>query len=424
MRNIFLLVLLVCISLFISRFSHEHSNTNDGKEYTYAAHNLLHNNTLYSGNLDAELDYRLFSKRTVGFPLILLFQHINPYILAVFQILLILISFFLGLQLLRHYTLKRQAFLLYSIGFITQLAFLLHVGFVLSDLLLASLISILVLIYYTSKSSFKVKTIAISVLWASALLVKPILLPTAWLSPLIFVFILVKHKKAEPFTLLPFLAFLVFSFFNYTSTKIFEYSSISTINLTQYNAKLAMAKKYGYDSAQHFVNSPSLAIPRTEAEYSSYLANAKEMGVSAILKNLTAYTQVHILGCIKTIVDPGRFELYTFFNETTNETSLTEMMFSRNWNGIKKSLSANYWLIIVLLVSTLFSLLKFLGFVFCLRSGKEMKFLLLTIAYFVVITGPVGAARFFLPVSILFIVCSAIGWGAILQFFQKSSKRQ
>ncbi|MFT4599111.1 MAG: hypothetical protein ACI9WM_001363 [Arenicella sp.] len=422
MRNIFLLVLLVCISLFTSRFSHEYSNTNDGKEYTYAAHNLLHHNTLYSGNLDAELDYRLFSKRTVGFPLILLFQHINPYILAVFQILLILISFFLGLQLLRHYTLKRQVFLLYSIGFITQLAFLLHVGFVLSDLLLASLISILVLIYYASKSSFKVKTIAISILWASALLVKPILLPTAWLSPLIFVFILVKHKKAEPFTLLPFLAFLVFSFFNYTSTKSFEYSSISTINLTQYNAKLAIAKKHGYDSAQHFVNSPSLATPRTEAEYSSYLANAKEMGIKAILENLTAYTQVHILGCIKTIVDPGRFEIYTFFNETTNETSLTEMLFGRNWKGIKKSLSANYLLVFILLLGTLFGLFKLLGFVLCLRSWKEMKFLLLTIAYFVIITGPVGAARFFLPVSILFLVCSAIGWSAILQFFQKGSK--
>ena len=423
MRNIFLLVLLVCISLFTSRFSHEYSNTNDGKEYTYAAHNLLHNNTLYSGNLDAKLDYRLFSKRTIGLPLILLFQHINPYILAVFQILLILVSFFLGLQLLRHYTLKRQVFLLYSIGFITQLAFLLHVGFVLSDLLLASLISILVLIYYASKSSFKVKTIAISILWASALLVKPILLPTAWLSPLIFVFILVKHKKAEPFTLLPFLAFLVFSFFNYTSTKSFEYSSISTINLAQYNAKLAIAKKYGYDSAQQFVNSPSLAIPRTEAEYSSYLVNAKEMGVKAILENPAAYSQVHILGCIKTIVDPGRFEIYTFFNETTNETSLTEMLFGRNWKGIKKSLSANYLLVFVLLLGTLFSLLKLLGFLFCLRSWKKMKFLLLTIAYFVIITGPVGAARFFLPVSILFLVCSAIGWSAILQFFQKGSKR-
>ena len=422
MRNIFLLVLLVCISLFISRFSHEHSNINDGKEYTYAAHNLLHNNTLYSGNLDAELDYRLFSKRTIAFPLILLFQDTNPYILGVFQILLILLNFLLGLQLLKHYTLKRQAFTLYSIGFVTQLAFFLHVGFILSDLLLANLVSALVMIYYTSKSSFNIKTIAISMLWASALLVKPVLLPTAWLSPLVFIFLLIKHKKPESFTLLPFLAFVVFSFFNYTSTNSFEYSSISTINLTQYNAKLTVAKKYGYDSAQQFVNSPSLEVPRTEAEYSSYLVNAKEMGIKTILENITAYTQVHILGCIKMIVNPGRFELYTFFNEKTNETSLTEMLFGRNWQEIKKSLSANYWLVFVLLVSTLFSLLKFLGFVFCLRSYKEMKFLLLTIAYFVIITGPVGAARFFLPVSVLFIVCSATGWSAILQFFQKGSK--
>jgi hypothetical protein len=336
----------------------------------------------------------------------------------------VLLNFFIGLLLLKHYTLKRLAFLLYSIGFVTQLAFLLHVGFVLSDLFLASLVSVLVLIYHTSKSSFKVKTIAISILWASALLVKPVLLPTAWLSPLVFVFLLVKHKKAESFTLLPFLAFVVFSFLNYTSTNSFEYSSISTINLTQYNAKLTIAKKYGYDSAQQFVNTPSLAVPRTEAEYSSYLVNAKEMGIKTILENLTAYTQVHILGCVKMIVDPGRFELYTFFNEKTNETSLTEMLFGRNWQEIKQSLSANYWLVFVLLLSTLFSLLKLLGFVFCLRSWKQMKFLLFTIAYFVVITGPVGAARFFLPVSILFIVCSAIGWSNILQSFQKGSKGQ
>ncbi len=424
MRNAFLFILLICLGLLAGRFCYEYPNTNDGEEYVYAAHNLLHHNTLYSGNLHNELDYRLFSKRTVGFPVVLLFQQINPYLTSTFQILLVLLNFLLGLHLLKHFSLKRGIFIVYSIGFITQLAFFLHVGFFLSDLLLASLISTLVLIFYTSKSSFKIKTIAISVLWASALLVKPVLLPSAWLSPILFIFLLVKHKKRESFTLLPFLAFVVFSFLNYTSTNSFEYSSISTINLTQYNAKLTIAKKYGYDSAQQFVNSPNLVVPRTEAEYPSYLHNAKEIGIKAISQNLAAYTQVHILGCVKMMIDPGRFELYTFFNEKTNETSLTEMLFGNKWQEIKKSLSANPWLVFILLAGTLFSLLKLLGFVFCLRSWKTMKFLLLTIAYFIIITGPVGAARFFLPVSILFIVCSAVGWGTALQFFQKGSKGQ
>lgn len=423
MRKMFYLLLLLCSGLFVASVASPSPITNDGEEYLYASHNLLQNNTLYAGDVSKKtLDFRLFSKRTVGLPIVLLFQYQNRVLISAFQCLLSIVIFFVGLQLLRNFTEKRLATQFYATGFIFSISLFLHIGFVLSDVLLTAIITTMALLYYCKINSLHHRTIALCLLWTFAILVKPILLPTLPFSILLFIYFIFKKKKIMYSTLILPLVVLVFSVINYTSTGKLEYSSISTINLAQYNAKLTIAKKYGYDSAQLFVESESLDIPHTKSEYDRYSREAKNLGIDAISQNVWTYAQVHTLGILKMILDPGRFELYTFFKEKTNETSLTEMLYAKNWRALKKSLFADFTLVGMLLLGTIFSLLKLFGTLLNLANWKKSAFLYLIIAYFLIITGPVGAARFFLPVSIVFLVCSVQGWLSFLHFFQKSSK--
>ena len=75
-RFIFSLSLLM-VALVVTIAYHYYKPTpplNDTIEYQYAADNLLKNNILYGGNSNQPVDYRLYSKRTLGYPIFLLFQ--------------------------------------------------------------------------------------------------------------------------------------------------------------------------------------------------------------------------------------------------------------------------------------------------------------------------------------------------------------
>jgi hypothetical protein len=128
------------------------------------------------------------------------------------------------------------------------------------------------------------------------------------------------------------------------------------------------------------------------------------------------------MGAIKMVLDPGRFELYTFFNQPTSDISLTELIFARNWSKLENSLKATPMLLYVFLFFLAIQVLKLLGLVFSASRLVKNGFVLLMALYFVGITGPVGAARFFVPVSVLALVFSALGWERALHFFKKRSK--
>jgi hypothetical protein len=73
----------------------------------------------------------------------------------------------------------------------------------------------------------------------------------------------------------------------------------------------------------------------------------------------------------------------------------------------------------------LFKLFKFTGFIIYLVKGKEMTpfkiFLILLIGYLALVTGPLGASRFFLPVELLLIGSSVKGW-VLLGILRRQSR--
>jgi hypothetical protein len=209
---------------------------------------------------------------------------------------------------------------------------------------------------------------------------------------------------------------------NYTNTGQYEYSSISTINLGQYNAKLTIAKGYGYDSAQAYVSRQEFSIPQTAAEYANYKSGVNTLAASTIFENITCYITVHIAGSLKMLLDPGRFELYTYFDEPTSDGSLTELIYAQKWGEVKASLATRPVLFVLFTFLFMLAIVKLFLAALSIVKLKQLSFVLIVTAYFVAIAGPVGAARFMLPVSVIYLVLVCQGTETLLHFFQKSAK--
>ncbi|HAY87949.1 MAG TPA: hypothetical protein DCY51_00735, partial [Bacteroidetes bacterium] len=241
-------------------------------------------------------------------------------------------------------------------------------------------------------------------------------------SPIVFLYFKLRKGRGSIALLFPLFVYLAGSGVNYTNTNQYEYSSISTINLGQYNAKLTIAKAYGYDSAQEYVSRSEFAIPRTSKEYENYTSKVNTLAKGTILENLTSYITVHTAGSIKMLLDPGRFELYTFFKEPTSDGSLTEMIYAQRWSDIKAVLIKRPVLFVLFIGLFLLAIAKLIGAAFSVTQFKRMYFMLIVTAYFVTIAGPVGAARFMLPVSVIYLILVCQGLGSILHFLQKSTK--
>lgn len=421
MRGAFILIVVVLMTLSFYSLDHGSVAVNDSTEYLSLSSNMIEQNTIYAGDLDQNLDYRLFSKRTLGYSFYLTLQHQNQFLISASQVLLVILLFFIGLLMLRRFSTSMLSYWIYFLGFALNAAMFFHSTFILSDLMLSVLVTMSVYVFHFIKSSKKANILGS--LWALGLLVKPVLVPSLLLIPFILMWQYVKTKKISTRLFYPVLVFVGFSFINHKNTGQFEYSSISTINLAQYNAKLTIAKKYGYDSAQLFANNITDKLPATKEEYAEYKSSATELGKSAILGNINTYIQIHFLGAVKMVLDPGRFELYTFFDQPTSTLSLTELIFAQNWSKLETQLKVNPQLFYGFLFLFLIQLLKLLGFLMSFKITIRDWFTIVLFAYIIGITGPVGAARFFLPLSTLLVVYSAIGWERGLHFFQKRSKR-
>lgn len=420
LQTALLFLIVLVIAVFLYRQAYTTSAVRDSKEYFHLSKNLIHDNIHYSGSLSEEKDYRLYSKRTLGQPVYLALQFWSKSLIYCSQGLLLVLMFFLGLSMVRRLSDSKVVFSIFSIAFLFQTSALLSVGLLLSDLLLCAVVNLAYWVYTSKKSPSNAMTFG--GLWALALLIKPVILPSLALIPLVLYLCKKETNKWAYGVILPICIWAMVAFLSYQNTSQFEYSSISTINISQYNAKLTVSKSYGYDSAQVFSENLMDNIPANKNEYNDYKASSISLSKQVILENICSYASIHAIGMVKMILDPGRFELFTFFNVPTSEKSLTEFIYSGKLKMVKKVLQKQPILYIVFLFLFAVQILKLLGFVCSFKKIRSQWIGFGIIAYFLIITGPVGAARFFIPASILFTVYVAVGWGELLNFLQKSPK--
>jgi hypothetical protein len=130
----------------------------------------------------------------------------------------------------------------------------------------------------------------------------------------------------------------------------------------------------------------------------------------AIRMSPVKYAYLHAMGFAKALLDPGRYDFIAFFQLPQGNGFM-----SMGSKEIRISQPPSYWVYIIFFA--LLALLKMvMSFFAVVRDLPHKTILVSTVLYMLLIVGPVGSARYLLPVMPVMIVIAAIGWAG---FFNK-----
>lgn len=397
-------------------------STNDSVEYLYLADNLFEG-VHYAGDLDNELDYRLFSKRPLGFAVMLaLSAATSPHITRIINVILALLLYLIGVFIIKEWKgINTPLINIYSINFALCIGLVFTTQLIMADLLLAVIIAIMLYSYLRYRKNYSKPLLnTIGVLWGLALLVKPIMLPSVLIAIFLFVIAKARHKTFGFGLLLPLVIVGLVYYQNYKLTSVAHFSSISAINKVHYNSKLLISNKYGIDSANSFPKQFNFEVPRDRSSFKEYITKADRSTVVVILDHPMDYLKLHLVGMIKSVVDPGRFEIYTLAGENTADESLTELLYSGNFKTVMQRMISAGWILWVFVLALMLNILRVCALGIGVISKDTVSLLLaFVLLYFIGIAGPIGAFRFVLPAIIPYLILSSIGLHRSIVFLKK-----
>ncbi len=273
-----------------------------------------------------------------------------------------------------------------------------------------------------------------NLLLVSGMATKPVLYPFVIITVPISMFLYIRTRQRALIiaALLPLLWIGIYSFRNEIRTGSPQYSSIQTANLVNYNLRYFLMVTEGFAAASQKVDSLYEVCEHTDTYREKNQCLQKGVR-SVILDQPFRFANFHLKGILRYFLDPGRFDLMTFFHMEEHDSSGFLQHISRD--GLKGALQflrmQGWGLVIILGLIFLGKLMKMGGFLIYLLRGPGPRydslfransahwpfriFLMLMIGYLAVATGPLGASRFFLPVELLVIGAAASGWTGLLQ---------
>lgn len=417
-------ILLVHFLFFAFALIQEAQPLNDSQEYLQAAENLYQEGVLYSDDLNGAIREEAYTRRPPVYPLLLGLALMtgSAFPVLLLQMLLSLLSITLVYKMFikdpKHVWLPALLLLMTPAQFIYSNQVMAEIPFQ------CILVLLLWCIYRYEESSTKNRLIWLAnLLLTLGMATKPVLFPLALLWMLISIFIFLRIRKTVFLValLLPLLWISVYTFRNHTRTGSLQYSSIQTTNLVNYNLRYYLIASQGSEVAAQKID----ALYETCAEESTYKLRSKCLEKEArkvIIERPLKYAWFHLKGSLRFFFDPGRFDLVNFF--PLLDRGAPGFLEELNKHGLKGSIRVlkdqGPLLVGGIFLIFLFKLIKIIGFfLYLFRSKQSWIFrglLLGLVAYLALLTGPLGASRFMLPVELFIIGAAAQGW--ILYLFK------
>lgn len=433
-RKFLLAIAILHAVFFILSLSVGQTRLPDSEDYIWQADNFAQNGSFYAANpsLPIKIDY--YSKRP---PLYALFiwaitSVINSLYAVIFiQNLLSIIAAWWVYKLLKDtFRVKRAAILtvLLWAAFPNQL---LYANMVMSETLLQFFIvaAFYCFVRYWQNPQKTNYIYLNNAALALAMLTKPVML-YFWVINLVLLIVLaIKHKKyllPIPVLIIPAIAML-WSEANFSKTGYRHYSSITHINLKDYNTKYFLFSKYGSqygDSVIAVIDDKAATLPN----YAAQARFIKDTCTSILLSDVPAYGKFHARGMLNFMADPGRYDYVSFFSiPQTDGLGLLHYLSKGNLQELKGFLRTQpLWLIVVLLVEMVANglvLLLCIAYLFAKRTPLWPKLYLLALAgYIWFLTGPIGSARFKVPIYPLLIIAAVVGGVWLAQLWSKRKK--
>ena len=253
---------------------------------------------------------------------------------------------------------------------------------------------------------------------AAALLIKPVFYPMAWVGAAAGVCAAWRWKRSLLALVgaLPVLVVGLYMGWNWQRTGYFHFSSISEINLLHYNAAGVMRQVRGAQAEEQWV---AAVLRQADAQptFAARQTVIRRSATAVLRANAGQYAVQHAVGMAAFFLDPGRFDISQFLRVAPPKGG--GLLAQSRAGGLARALAQ--------LPGALLGLLAFLtlanagrlalaarGFwqlgrsVTTLRYGRWLAVGI--IGYVALLTGPLGAARFMVPVWPLMLGLVLEGW--------------
>lgn len=398
----------------------------DSKEYLFTAENIFNHFTAYGGDLNLPINPDLYTKRPIGYPLFIGFSFFSPCVLIFFQNVLSIVGIsFLRKALVKESNVQFDKWFLILIS--VSLSYLIYVNMMMSETILAVMVCFMV--YHVSKivekpNEYK-NLLYLSLIIGLAILTKPVFYPFCIVFILLGLFYYKKNTTVKRIAILLIPIVLVFCIhlINKQRTGVAQFSSIQRINLLDYNANYLLVNKNGSDYADRF--NDSIKVISLNLPYKERCEVESEAAQTIITNNFTSYIKFHLKGSLRFFVDPGRFDIYHFFGlEKSKEVGFLKVVNESGNSGVLAYLKKQPFVALLLLgISFLFALIRVVLFFLFFNPFRWKKifknpvlvFIGVLVFYIAIVTGPLGAARFAVPVVLLINAIGALSMANKLQ---------
>jgi 4-amino-4-deoxy-L-arabinose transferase-like glycosyltransferase len=430
-RKYLLFISLLHLVFFILAITVGNIKLPDSIDYIWQAENIESKGSFYAYDFSQPIKIDYYSKRPPFYGLFVWgITSIIPSLYAVLflQNILSIVSAWLVYKLLKqNFKVAKPALwaALLWVAFPNQLLYanMIMTETVLQFLITAAFYTFVKFLYAPHKSNYIFLN---NMVLAVAVLTKPVML-YFWVVNLLF-FIVIAVKQRRFFLPLPVLlipaVMLVWMENNKATTGYRHYSSITHVNLKDYNTKFFLLSKYGEDVADSTISKINAKVA-TLPTYQQQVEYIKDTTTSIILGDVWGYGKFHAKGMVNFMADPGRFDYVNFFNvPQTESVGLMHYISKGNWAEMKQFLSSQpLWLIVVMVLGIIANgvvLISALGLLAAKHTPLLIKlYLLAFVCYIWFLTGAIGAARFKVPIYPLLIIAAALGWEWLYNYRKK-----
>jgi hypothetical protein len=218
--------------------------------------------------------------------------------------------------------------------------------------------------------------------------------------------------------LLPLLVAVLFMTWNGYRTGYLHFSSIAEINLLHYNAAGVVRQLAGPTAETQWV-AGVLRAANAQPSFALRQQLIQAQASAVLWAHPVVYARQHMLGMVAFFLDPGRFDVAQFFHiAPPTGGGLLDQLRANGIPGVLLALrSQPRGMLLVLMLTLMTNLLRLglavRGFATAGKAGPLGRigrwWLVLLILYVAFLTGPLGAARFLVPVWPLLVLLALCG---------------
>jgi hypothetical protein len=385
----------------------------DSDEYFYTADLIANGN--YFQRSTAFYDAFLKTRRPFFYPLFLdVFRFAKIEFILFVQTLFGIFNIWLMIQL--HKKLNARLSWVFIILVIFTPSIFIYTQLIMTEWLVMTLLLLLSILLVSPWN--KKRFLLIQVTLVLLVFTKPVFYLFVFVNLLYFSIYLYRIRTFTVSLFIPVIFLTAYIGFNDYRTGYAHFSSIENTNLIDYNLYYFRSSQLSKADADKWIHN----VYTESDQYTTFKTRSvflKSQGKKVIANNFFTYSIYHFYTALRGIIDPGRFDLMTFFKKEDGRQGFLEIL--NSGMPLKKIMNNRYAFIYILLAPIFLVQLIKIPFILKYIYGRRKKvnflnfYLLLLIVYYILVTGPVDCSRLMMPLQGILIVVASAGIGNLIR---------